>query len=69
MFRKTIAVGPFDPTEFWVTGGLCAVARHLAGCATLLGKISDDAGDLDINLDSFVADCRVPAMVMAAPIN
>ena len=28
MFIKTIAVGPLEPTEFWVTGGT-AVARPL----------------------------------------
>lgn len=31
--------------------------------------MSDDAGDLEIHLDSFVADCRIAAMVTAASIN
>lgn len=66
MFKKTIAVGPFDPAEFWVTGGLCAVARHLAVCATLLGRMSGDAATLETQLESCVADRRIPAMATAA---
>lgn len=29
MFRNTIAVGPLDPTAFWVTGGTTGVAKVL----------------------------------------
>lgn len=61
MFRNTIAVGPFDPAESCVTGGVCTVARHLAaGVVLLLGSRSGDADDVDreMPLESFVADCR-----------
>lgn len=68
MFKKTIAVGPFDPAEFWVTGGgVFTEARHLAGCVTVLGRTSDDAAaGLEMHRESFVADCRIPDMATVA---
>lgn len=63
MFIKTMAVGPFDPAEFCVTGGVCTVAKHLAAvCVALLGGRSGDARELVRGtrklLESCVADCR-----------
>lgn len=57
---KTIAVGPFDPAEFCVTGGLCVVARHLAVWAGLFGRRSGDPREVvrEMLLESIVADCR-----------
>lgn len=63
MFIKTIAVGPFEPAEFCVTGGVCTVARHLAVvCVALFGRRSGNArepvrGTRKL-LESCVADCR-----------
>lgn len=60
MFRNTIAVGPLEPTEFCVTGGVCTVARHLAAWVALLGRRSGDADVVEREklLESFVAECR-----------
>lgn len=60
MFKNTIAVGPLEPTEFCVTGGVCTEARHLAAWVACLGRSSDDADDFgrEMLLESFVADCR-----------
>lgn len=60
MFMKTIAVGPLDPAEFCVTGGVCIVARHLAAWVALFGKGSGDAPTVvrSMLLESIVADCR-----------
>lgn len=60
MFIKTIAVGPLDPTESCVTGGVCIVARHLTACVALFGRRSGDAPEVVRNmpLESIVADCR-----------
>lgn len=60
MFRNTIAVGPFDPTEFCVTGGVCMVARHRVAVVLFFGKRSGDADVVgsEMLLESFVADCR-----------
>lgn len=63
MFMKTIAVGPFEPAEFCVTGGVCTVARHLAVVwVALFETRSGDAPELIRGirklLESCVADCR-----------
>lgn len=61
MFKNTMAVGPFDPTEFCVTGGVCTVARHLAAWVkAVLGRTRGDTDDVGRAMlrESFVADCR-----------
>lgn len=60
IFIKTIAVGPLDPTEFCVTGGVCIVARHLAIWLVPLDKSSGDAPEAvrSMPLGSIVAACR-----------
>lgn len=67
MFKNTMAVGPFDPAEFCVTGGVCTVARHLAAWAALLGRRSDDADEAgrDKLFESLVADCRSAMATMS----
>lgn len=40
MFIKTIAVGPFDPVAFWVTGG-ATVASPLFCCFVCVGHNED----------------------------
>lgn len=66
IFMKTIAVGPLDPAEFCVTGGVCIVARHLALWVVTLGRSSGDAPEAVRNmpLESIVADCRNAIMTM-----
>lgn len=66
MFMKTMAVGPFDPAELCVTGGLCTDARHLADFAALFCKDSGDAVCREI-LESPATDCR-RAMVAATSV-
>lgn len=63
---KTMAVGPFEPAEFWVTGGLCTEARHLADCPVLFCKSSGDAVCREI-LESPATDC-LKAMAAAASV-
>lgn len=67
MFMKTIAVGPLDPAEFCVTGGVCIVARHLAVWVVTLGRRSGDAPEAVRNmpLESIVADCRNAIMTVS----
>jgi hypothetical protein len=65
MFMKTMAVGPFDPAEFCVTGGLCTEARHLADCPALFCK-SCDVVCREI-LESPATDCR-KAMAAGASV-
>lgn len=61
MFRKTIAVGPLDPAEFCVTGGVWTDARHLDAWVAFLGKTSGDTvvDGRDRLLESLVADDRI----------
>lgn len=67
MFMKTMAVGPFDPAEFCVTGGLCTEARHLADCPALFRRLSGDAVCRAMLLESPDTDCR-KAMAAAASV-
>lgn len=67
MFMKTIAVGPFDPAEFCVTGGLCTEARHLVDWPALFGRMSGEAVCRDMLLESPDTDCR-KAMATAASV-
>lgn len=66
MFMNTIAVGPLDPAEFCVTGGVCIVARHLAVLVVTLGRRSGDAPEpvRNMPLGSIVADCRNAIMTV-----
>lgn len=67
MFMKTMAVGPFDPAEFCVTGGLCTEARHLADCPAPFRRLSGDAVCREMLLESPDTDCR-KAMSTAASV-
>lgn len=68
MFMKTMAVGPFDPAEFCVTGGLCTEARHLADCPALFCRMSGDAVCREMLLESPDTDCR-KAIATAASVD
>lgn len=67
MFIKTMAVGPFDPAEFCVTGGLFTEARHLADCPAPFRRLSGDAVCRAMLLESPDTDCR-KAMATAASV-
>lgn len=68
IFMKTMAVGPFDPVEFCVTGGLCIEARHLADCPALFGRMSGDAVCRERLLESPATDCRKAMAAAAASV-
>lgn len=64
MFRNTIAVGPLDPTAFWVTGGTMGVAKAL-DWRILLDRagVIDTGGLASTELAALRESCRRDGLI------